>query len=115
MHTRSLWVIGPSRSRGFSLTGLTKVPQIYAALSQQYGWLETLLGSIVNIAAGIAGVFGGPPAALATSILGNSIVNPLDAYLNGAFNDGNKPIDSVQNKYVERGCRCCQSDAKFLE
>ena len=43
---------------------------------QQYGWLKTLLGSLTNIAAGIAGVFGGPPAALATSILGNAIVNP---------------------------------------
>jgi hypothetical protein len=73
-------------------TGLTQVPKMTEKV-QQYGWLKTLLGSITNIAAGIAGIFGGPPAALATSILGNSILNPVDAYLDGDFDNGTKPVD----------------------
>ena len=82
----------PLAIAGFLTTGLTKVPQMTQEV-QQYGWLKTLLGSITTIASGIAGVFGGPPAALATSILGNAIINPVDAYLDGDFDNGTKPID----------------------
>lgn len=85
----------PLEIAGFLTTDLTQVPQL-AQPVQRYGWLETLLGSLTNIAAGIAGVFGGPPAALAVSILGNSIVNPVDAYLNGELSNGVKPIDPSQ-------------------
>ena len=83
----------PLAIAGLLTTGLTKVPEMTQKV-QQYGWLKTLLGSLSIIASGIAGVFGGPPAALAVSILGNAIVNPVDAYLDGDFDkDGTKPID----------------------
>jgi hypothetical protein len=73
------------------VTGLeTRNPNIPPV--QQYGWLKTLIGTIVNIAAGAVGVFGGgPPGALATSFLLNAIANPIDAYLDGDFDDKPPP------------------------
>ena len=46
---------------------------------QQYGWLKTLLGRVTAIAASDAGIFEGAPGAPVTAILGNAIINPLDA------------------------------------
>jgi hypothetical protein len=72
-------------------TGLTP-KQTQAPPVQQFGWLKTLLGSAVNIISGIVGVAGGgPPGALATSIVLNAIANPVDAYLDGDFDSNKKP------------------------
>jgi hypothetical protein len=76
---------------------LAKVPEVPKPV-QQYAWLKTLIGSIVTIASQLAGAFfpgftvghaGYKVAGLITSILGNAIANPLDAWLDGDF--GNKP------------------------
>jgi hypothetical protein len=70
--------------------GLTDLPDM-AKPVQQFGWLKTLIGSVVAILSSAATVAAGNPAAgLWASILLNAITNPLDAYLDGNF-DNKKP------------------------
>ena len=64
---------------------------------QNWGWLKTLIGSAASIISGLVGVLTeNPGEALATSVLLNAIVNPLDAYLDGDFSNGVKPIDPAK-------------------
>ena len=71
-------------------TGLTGSPPLATPVSQS-SWIERLLSSIVAVAAGTAGVFEGPPAALAVSGAGNEIVNIFDAWLDGDFGNPKPP------------------------
>jgi hypothetical protein len=75
--------------------GLTNVPEMPKPV-QQWGWLKTLIGSLVNLIAGAVGVAtANPGAGLATSFLLNAIANPIDAYLDGNFEKKPPPPDST--------------------
>jgi hypothetical protein len=87
----------PTNIANLMRSGLTEVPQLPKPVNPN-SWIERLLGSIVTVAAGVAGSISGvlapgsgPFASLGVATAGNLIVNCIDAWLDGDFGNPKPP------------------------